>query len=126
MITRLKLKILAFGSQIMLHRLTARVDKDEVSLTDCSEASAAENILGKEQFDMVIVDNLVKDAEAICQDVFDAAKVPVALMLRESGADWRKLRKLNVDGYLPDEAGSAELMARIKAFSRRKPIRQQS
>ncbi len=120
MVTQLKLKILAFGSQIMLSRLTARLDLSEVDVTVCTESSKAVEALNKEPFDMVIVDSLAVNAEIVCRDAFFTAKAPVALMLSEFAADWKKLLILSVDGYLPDEAGSVELMARIRAFSRRK------
>jgi PleD family two-component response regulator len=55
---RLKLKVLAFGSHIMLRRLIAQVD--EVVITGCSEAAEAVDKLSKEHFDMVIVDHFDK------------------------------------------------------------------
>jgi len=79
-------------------------------------------LLETEPCDIVIVDNLMKNAEAICETAAVITRAPVALLLRESVADWKKLRSLEVDGYLPDTAGTLELMARIKAFSRRKPV----
>ena len=57
---RLKLKVLAFGSHIMLRRLIAQVDEDEVVVTACSEAAEAVDKLSKEHFDMVIVDHFDK------------------------------------------------------------------
>ncbi len=106
----------------MIHRLESRVDKEEVSITGCPEGADVENLLTKEQFDMIIVDNLGKDTEAVCRDAVCIGKAPVTLMVREKGVDWKNLRHLNVDGYLPDEAGSVELMARIRAYSRRKSV----
>ncbi len=57
---RLKLKVLAFGSHIMLRRLIAHVDEDEVVITGCSEAAEAVDKPSKEHFDMVIVDHFDK------------------------------------------------------------------
>jgi DNA-binding response OmpR family regulator len=121
MITQLRLKILAFGSHLMIHRLKARVDHDEVSITGCTEASEAFSFLKQDEFDIIIVDNLMKEAQSVCRNAVGLAKAPVTLILQEKAADWQKLRGVVVDGYLPDEAGSVELMARIKAYSRRKP-----
>lgn len=121
MVNAEKLNILAYGTRIMLYRLAARLNKDEVSLTGCTEANQVISNLSKEPFDMVIIDNFAADAEIVCHEVIGTTRVPVALMLRESDADWKKLRGVEVDGYLFDEAGSLEMMARIRAFSRRKP-----
>jgi DNA-binding response OmpR family regulator len=120
MITQLKIKILAVGCQTMLHRLTARLDQDEVSLKACSTTSEIPQILEQERFDVVIIDDLFNDTEAICQNANQAGKTPVAVLFRKTQTDWNKLRKLDVDGFFPDEAGRPELMARIRAFSRRR------
>jgi DNA-binding response OmpR family regulator len=116
---RLKLKVLAFGNQIMLRRLISQVDQDEVIVTGCSEVAEAVDKLSKEHFDMIIVDHFVKNAEQFCHNVVKIAQVPVAIMMQENFADWNALRKLEVDGYIPDDKGSDELMARIRAYSRR-------
>ena len=118
MIVQPKIKILAFGSELMLHQLENQVDPDEVSITGCSEASTVADLLKKEQFDLVIIDNGVKDLETICQAAFQTASAPVAVMLREQFADWKKLSTLEVDCYLAEGAGRDELSARIKACSR--------
>jgi DNA-binding response OmpR family regulator len=120
MITQLKIKILAVGCQTMLHRLTARLDHDEVSLKSCSSTSEIPQILEQEHFDVVIIDDLFNDTEAICQNADQAGKTPVAVLFRKTQTDWKKLKTLDVDGFFPDEAGRPELMARIRAFSRRR------
>jgi DNA-binding response OmpR family regulator len=118
-VNRAKLKVLALGNQIMLHRLVAQVDENEVAVTGCSETAEVTERLSKEHYDMIIVDHLVKDAEQVCRDVINGIHVPVAVVMQEKLADWKALRKLEVDGYLPDDKGSDELMARIRAYSRR-------
>ena len=122
MVTQTQLRILAFGSPVMISRLTDLVNQEEVKITGYSEASAGITLLEKEPFDIIIIDNLAKDAESICQNAICLATAPVALFLRESVADLHKLRDVEVDGFLPDGTGRAEFMARIKAFFRRKTI----
>jgi DNA-binding response OmpR family regulator len=121
MITQTQLKILAFGSPVMIDRITDMVNQEEVRITGYSEGSTGIALLEKEPFDMVIVDNLSEDADSICQNAICLAAAPVALFVRESGTDWRRLREVEVDGYLPDGTGKAEFMARLKTFFRRKP-----
>ncbi len=122
MLTQYKLKILVVGNPLMIRRLSSRIDDEKVTMTSCNTGSEAADWLAKELFDMVIIDNQVENADVICKEAAGAANGTVALMLREKAVDWNKVRGLNVDGYLPDEAGAAELMARIKAYSRRKPL----
>jgi DNA-binding response OmpR family regulator len=122
MLTQYKLKILVIGNPLMIRRLSSRIDAEKISITSCSKNSEAADWLARELFDMVIIDNQVENSDLICKEAAGAANGTVALMLREKAVDWNKMRSLNVDGYLPDEAGAAELMARIKAYSRRKPL----
>jgi hypothetical protein len=122
MMTQLKINILAVGSENMLERLRRRLDHDEISLRSCSAAIDVPDILHKESVDMVIVDDLSTETEAVCQNAVHAGRAPVAVMFRRYGTDWKKLRTLAVDGYFPDEAGRLELMARIRAFSRRNSL----
>ena len=116
---RVKLKVLAFGSQIMLHRLNALVDEDEVILISCSEATEAAVKLINERFDIVIVDHFVKEAEQVCRAAINITRLPVAVLMQEKFADWQTLRRFEADGYIPDDKGSDELMARLRAYSRR-------
>jgi DNA-binding response OmpR family regulator len=120
MATNTKIKILAVGNQTMLQRLSARLNQNEVCFKCCSTAYDLPEILQQEPFDMIIVDNLFIDTEAVCKNAVNAGKMPVAVMFNKYGIDWKKLRTMEVDGYFPEEAGSPELMARIKAFSRRR------
>lgn len=117
-----QLKVLAFGTQIMLRRLISQVDKYEIEITSCSEAGEATKELNQKHFDIVIVDYFVKDAEQICRNAINITHIPVAVMMQEKFADWKSLRRLEADGYIPDDKGSEELMARIRAYSRRSRV----
>jgi DNA-binding response OmpR family regulator len=119
MVIRLKLKILALGNEMMLRRLKSRVDPDETEITGCSSTSEAAGLLADIDFDMVIIDSRFQDAEAVCRHINGFTSTPVVLMFRENAADWKQIRNLSVDGFLPEDAGNAELMARIKACTRR-------
>lgn len=106
----------------MLQRLTARLNQNEVSLKGCSTACDVPLILQQEPFDIIIVDHLFQDTETLCKNAVKKSRMPVAVLFNRSVTDWKKLTAMEVDGYLPDEAGSPELMARIRAFSRRSQI----
>jgi DNA-binding response OmpR family regulator len=115
----LKLKVLAFGNKIMLSRLLSQVEEDEVSIIGCEEFSETLDKMNAEQFDLIIVDCFAENAGQVCQNAFHNTLMPVAALIQEKYADWNTLRKLEVDGYIPDDKGSDELMARIRAYSRR-------
>jgi DNA-binding response OmpR family regulator len=121
---RISLKILAFGSKITLRRLNELVKSEDIRIIGFSDPSETLNLLESSHFDLVIVDNQAINSEAVLRTTFCFAEAPVAILLQENLADWRKLRTLPVDGYLPDGVGSIEFLARLKAFLRRKPVYQ--
>jgi DNA-binding response OmpR family regulator len=116
---RLKLKVLAFGNQLMQRRLVSQLDEDEVAVTGCCEVAEVVNQLNKEHFDIIIVDHKVNEAERMCRYVRTLTRAPVAILMQENFADWHTLRKFEVNGYLPDDKSSEEFMARLRAYSRR-------
>jgi DNA-binding response OmpR family regulator len=121
---RLSLKILAFGSRITLRRLNELVKSEDIQIAGFSDPTDTLALLEREYFDMVLVDNQADNSDAVLRTTFCFAEAPVAVLLQESTADWRKLRNLPVDGFLPDGVGSTEFLARLKAFLRRKPVYQ--
>ncbi len=116
-----KQKILAIGNPMMIHRLSAKIDPDDFVVTGCHNPAEAAEILEHLQFDMVIVDNLVDNARLVCRNTAILSSTPVALLLQEKPVNWKGLGALNVDGFLADGGTNAELMARIRAYIRRKP-----
>jgi DNA-binding response OmpR family regulator len=121
---RLSLKILAFGSRITLRRLNDLVKTEDILIVGFSDPEETLSYLEKKVFDLIIVDYRGIDSDAVLRTAFCFAEAPVTVLIDESFTDWRKLRDLPIDGYLPDGAGSTEFIARLKAFLRRKPVYQ--
>jgi DNA-binding response OmpR family regulator len=122
MLNTLKQKILAIGSPMMVRRLSAKIEPEQFEVTGCNNPTEASNLLEHEQFDMVIVDNLADNAEMVCKSAATAGGIPVTLLLQEKPVNWSNLGASSVDGFLTDAGTNAEMIARIKAFMRRKPI----
>jgi len=116
------MKILAFGSNLMVRRLTDVMGRDETNVVGMSDAAQALSLLAREYFDMVIVDSIFRDSADFCRDIAHLNRLPVAVLLEDKLTDWQQLRALEVDGYLFDGAGKAEMLARVKALSRRKLV----
>ena len=121
MLNKLKHKILAVGSQIMLKRLHGKLDREQFTLIGCYNPQEAVAILERDTFDMVIIDNLISEAEALCRAISNIVCIPVTLLLQEKPANWRNIGLLAVDGYLWYSGSSLEFMARLKAYLRLKP-----
>ena len=116
-----KQKILAIGNPMMVCRLSAKIDTEKFAVTGCENSTEAVTLLEHEHFDMVIVDNLVRNAEKVCKNAAIISDSPVALLLQDKLVDWRGLGELKVDGFILDGGTKAEFMARIRAYIRRKP-----
>jgi DNA-binding response OmpR family regulator len=116
------MKILFFGSNHMVRRLTDVMGRDEMNVVGISDEARALSLLDRERFDMVIVDSVFQASVDFCRNIAHLNRLPVAVMLQEKAADWQQLRELEVDGYLYDGAGKAEILARIKAVSRRMTV----
>lgn len=119
------MKIVVFGREIILQRIMDCLsgNGDVIRLPDESNKAAVLQKLG--EFNLVMVDSFNGYAEAICRYIDEFQNIPVVLIVRESNADWRRLSSINPSGYIPEEAGKAELAARIQSVMRRlKPIGQ--
>jgi DNA-binding response OmpR family regulator len=114
-------KILAIGNPMMVRRLASKIDSEQFVVTGCHNPAEAANFLEREKFDMVIVDDLVHDAELVCQSAACTGDTPVTLLLQEKPVDWKGRGALAVDGFLPDGGTNAEFMARLRAYMRRQP-----
>lgn len=121
MSNNIKQKILAIGNPMTVCRLSAKIDAEQFAVTGCESSTEAATLLEHEHFDVVIVDNLVHNAEKVCKNAAVTSDTPVALLLQDKLVDWRGLGELKVDGFILDGGTKAEFMARIRAYIRRKP-----
>ena len=116
-----KQRILAIGTPMMVRRLSAKIDGEQFAVTGCQDSEQAVALLQREEFDMVIVDNLVHNADSVCLHASTRGEAPVTLLLQEKPVDWRGLGALTVDGFLQDSGTNAEFIARLRAYIRRRP-----
>jgi len=84
------------------------------------EIQNAVEILKKESFDIIIVDSMMKDVDSICQHICEITCAPIVLLIKGNEANWKNIRSLEVDGFVHEDSGEIELVARLKAISRRK------
>lgn len=88
------------------------------------EFAAAEHLpealisLKNTSFDVVLLSGLNGSTESVCRSVKQVTRAPVVAIVNWE-ADWNELHSLGVDGYVPMQADSPEMLARLKAISRR-------
>lgn len=118
------LRVLALGNPTALNSILYDINNHNIELKSLSEIDdVVSNLIGG-QYHIVIVDSLYDNADTACFKLCDMATVPVALLIRQSKVNWNRLYALNVDGYIFEESGKTELLARLKAIARRKRSKQ--
>ena len=106
---------------MMLKRIQCKLDQEQFTVIACDNPQEATALLEQDNFDLVIIDNLINEAEALCQTISKIVHIPVTLLLQEKPANWRNLQSLTVDGYLPDSGSNIEFTARLRAYLRNTP-----
>jgi DNA-binding response OmpR family regulator len=113
------MRVMVFGSKRTAQKLTTSLNGKGFELTSFAKVPEVLVQLRQKRFDLVVVDSSVERAEAVCHSADMLGHVPVMMMVRERGANWKKLDSLDVDGYLPNGVGSILLAARLQAVERR-------
>jgi DNA-binding response OmpR family regulator len=114
-----KIRVMALGNTLTLKRLNACTVNNGVDIVGLSQTPEAIALLQSERFDVVLIDSLLEEAANACRYICDIACIPIAILVRETEANWQKLCSWEVDGFVPEESSKIELVARIKAISRR-------
>lgn len=104
----------------MIQKLTASLDEKRFDLVSPAEVPEVIALLEQKRFDLVVVDASMETAEVVCRSVNQLGCAPVVLILKKKQANWKELESLNVDGYLLDGVGGAELAARLETMVRRR------
>ena len=107
------------GSRSVTRRLISVLAGSDFELVCPSEVLEAVVLLKRNRFDLVAVDSSTEGTETTCHRVSEAGSVPVVLMIGQKQQDWKKMQSLDVDGYIPQEVNGTELVARLRAVSRR-------
>jgi|GEM_PF-5066023 len=114
----MKLNILALGRKNVIGRIIRALNGSDISLTSRNEVSDALGLLKKEKFDLALVDGYMDDVEAICYRITWLYHTPIAVVINGKESDWDILRKLDVDGFIPEEASNVELISHFTAIAR--------
>lgn len=104
----------------MVQKLAASLGERTFDLASFTEIPEVIALLEQKRFDLVVIDASVETAEVVCRSVNQLGCAPVVLILKKKQANWKELESLNVDGYLLEGVGGAELAARLQAVVRRR------
>ena len=120
------LRVMVLGNTMTIKRIADCVSDTGIMLVPITDSAIALDRLKREKFDIIVVDSLLTEAFSTVQSISQLGCAPVALLTRENDINWKKLRSWEVDGFVPEEAGNFELIARIKAISRRAALANQT
>ena len=125
MLSETKIKAIALGNKATLQRLNTFVDSFVVEIHTVSDINQALYLLHRNDFDIILIDSFFDGTEPTTGILRKASLAPIALLIGDSESEWENFRFIEVDGFIPKEAGQPEFYARLKAISRRRlPSRQ--
>jgi DNA-binding response OmpR family regulator len=125
MIEEIGMRIIAIGTKLMTERLILALAGSEFELLIAPEMLEAIVLLKQDKFDLVVVDSLAKGIETTCRRIRELGSVPMVLMIGQKQLNWKEIQSLEIDGYIPQGVNGAELVARLRALTRRlEPDRQ--
>jgi DNA-binding response OmpR family regulator len=120
--TEMKMKMMLIGSEEVTQKLSRSLAKEGIEARSTSDRPQAMALLKQERFDLAAVDGLADEAEVTCRYISERGGIPVVLLMTHGGPDWESLESLDIDGFIPDGVGDAELAARLRAVLRRRSV----
>jgi DNA-binding response OmpR family regulator len=119
----MELKVLVLGRRSVTRRISNALIEGEVSIMLQYDIDDAITLLKKEKFDLTLVDGCMDNLESICYRITWQCRVPVVLIVNSKETDWNLLKTMDIDGFIPEEAGNAEILAYFNSIVRRKDCR---
>jgi DNA-binding response OmpR family regulator len=115
-----KLKVIVLGTDTVLKRVTTCLQHSSVDLVGLPLLTDVLSRLQQDNFDVILIDGIHAEACSACRRLAANSGVPIALLVRETEANWQNLCSWEVDSFISDEAGQIEMVARLAALARRK------
>jgi DNA-binding response OmpR family regulator len=112
--------VIALVDEPKMQRIIACVSQGGINVSTVTDLHEAFIKIQNEAFDIILVDSLHDKAESFCQKFYDAFSIPIILLIDGDESSWPNFCSFKVDGFLSEESSNIELVARIKAFARRK------
>jgi len=119
MLTKTEINMLVLADRISLHRLKAWIRSSNINMAGLSSTKDAVHLLNLQKFDLIVVDSSFNEAAIACDLIYETMSIPIALMIKNRHVDWQRFLTWKVDGFINENTEENELIARIKAFTRR-------
>ncbi|MFC1947704.1 hypothetical protein ACFLXY_07290 [Chloroflexota bacterium] len=118
------MKALVYGQKNMCNTLSASLKNEGIEMQKLGDDFyTAINLITEEKYDLAIVDSRSDNANQACRYIRENWDIPLVLVVDSLEADWKWLKPIEADGYIPEVKQSGELSARARALLRRLLLR---
>ena len=114
------MKALVYGQKNIYNTLSASLKDEGIEIHKLGDDfKTANNLIADEKYDLAIVDSRSDNATKACHYIRENWNIPLVLVVDSLQADWKWLKPIEADGYIPVVKKSGELSARARAILRR-------
>jgi DNA-binding response OmpR family regulator len=115
---KMSIRVLSLGNINKNQKVASSLEGTPIDFVPMTNHSEACTTLNQEKFDLFLLDAAIPDYEEVCRQISSQHNLPVALLYQTEGADWKKYRSLDAQGFIPEESNKDELLAQLKSISR--------
>jgi len=121
------MKALVYGQINMDKTLSAMLKNEGIELQTLEDDfNVNSNLYLDDKYDLAIVDSRSDNANVACRYIRENWDIPLVLVVDSLQADWKGLKPIEADGYIPSINKDRELSARSRALLRRLLLKKNS
>lgn len=120
------MKALVYGYINKDKTLSAMLKNEGIETQTLSDDFITTKLHLEEKYDLAIVDSRSDNANNACRYIRENWDIPLVLVVDSQLADWKGLKSIEADGYIPDVNRGREMSARSRALLRRLLLRDKS
>ena len=121
------MKALVYGQINMDQTLSAMLKNEGIETQTLEDDfNTNSNLYLENKYDLAIVDSQSNNATMACRYIRENWDIPLVLVVDSLQADWKGLKPIEADGYIPNVNKDRELTARSRALLRRLLLKKKS
>jgi DNA-binding response OmpR family regulator len=114
------MKALIYGQKSEYETLSTSLEQEGIEMQKLEDDFYTNGNLGmNEEIDLAIVDSRSANSHQAYRCIRNNWDIPVVLIVDSLQANWKGLKPMDADGYIPDIKKGSELSARSRALLRR-------
>ena len=113
------MRALIYGNKSIDKSLSAILKNEGIETQKLRGDFITTDLCKEEKYDLAIVDSRSHNANKACHYIRENWDIPLVLVVDPLDTDWKHLKSIEVDGYIPDVTKDRELTARSRALLRR-------